>query len=117
MKDLIKMGLFSLLLAAPAYAQPAAKSMDSTNCPAAAQMGDMQKSMGALLNDSDGMMKMMKDPAQLVRMQKMHDQMGVMMVNMSQMNGGMMNGGMMQGGKPATPPDASDDHGARQPEK
>ena len=120
MRNLIKLCLFSALLATPSYAQAAAKNGAAADCPAKAQMGDMQKSMGALLGDSEGMMKMMKDPAQLARMQKMHDQMAVMMVNMQKMNGGMMGsgmmqGGMMQGGKkiegtPATPEDHAAPH-------
>jgi hypothetical protein len=121
MKNLIKLCLFSALLTAPAYAQTG-KGTAMADCPGKAQMGDMQKSMGALLGDSESIMKMMKDPAQLARMQKMHDQMGAMMVNMQKMNGmsgmmggGMMGGSMMRSGKPATPP--ADDHGARHPDK
>jgi hypothetical protein len=118
MKNLIKLSLLSTLLAAPVHAQVAGNKMDTANCPA--QMVDMQKSMGVLLRDNDGMMKMMKDPVQLARMQKMHDQMAGMMDMMQKMNGGMMGGGMMGDGmraKTATPPAASDDHAAHHPDK
>ena len=103
MRNLIKLCLFSALLTAPAYAQAATKSASKADCPAMAQMGNMQKSLGILLGDSEGMMKMMKDPAQLARMQNMHDQMAVMMVNMQKMNGGMMQGGMKMKAMPASP--------------
>ena len=110
MKKLITLCLFSALLAAPAVA--AEKS--AADCPGKAQMGEMQKSMGTLLGDSEGMMKMMKDPAQRARMQKMHDQMSLMMVNMRKMNGqgGMMGGSMMQGAKPNPAPEDHETHHA-----
>ena len=58
-----------------------------------------KKSMGAMMSNTNGMMESMTDPALKARMQKMHEQMAVMMVNMQKMNGtmGMMGGGMMQG--------------------
>lgn len=100
-----------------APSQPAQeKPMEGMNCPL---MGSMQKNMGMMMGDMDGMMQMMSDPVMKERMQKMHANMGAMMQQMMGMQKGM-GGMMMQGGKTddkpvndapaAAAPEANDPH-------
>ena len=123
MKNLLKLCLFSALLALPAYGQTAEIAKDAANCP---MMGTMQRNMGAMMKDMNVMMTDTTDPAMKVRMEKMQDKMNAMMANMQKMGGGkmgggMMGGGMMQGGAtqgraPSTTPSANpDDHASHRP--
>jgi hypothetical protein len=148
MKTLIRSCLFSALLALPVAASaqndttpkaetvPKAASGMMMACPMMADMGAMQKDMGAMMSDVDGMMKDTKDAATKEHLQKMHDRMAAMMVNMQKMGGmmGNMMGGMTSGAQqpgsaaptapaapaapatPATPAPASpEDHQAHHP--
>ena len=123
MKALHKLCLFSALLALPSYAQSAEAQKATPNCPMTGtiqkNMGAMQSDMGVMMQNMNMMMASAGDPAMKARMQKMHDQMGMMMTGMQKMNGGIMGGGMMQNGKApdSAPSGASkpEDHAAHHP--
>lgn len=89
--------------AAKAEAPKAAPGMMMA-CPMMGDMAAMQKDMGAMMGEVEGMMKNTKDPAQNEHLQKMHDRMTAMMVNMQKMSAmhGMM-GNMTSGGMPGAP--------------
>jgi len=113
--------LASTLLALPGVAHADTKPAPGMNWPMMGDAAGMQKDMGAMMTDMSAMLKDTSDPALKARMQKMHEQMAAMMINMRKMNGmmdgGMMGGGMM-GGKAApslTPPAAPEDHAAHHP--
>ena len=117
MKIFLRAYLFSALLALPVAASaqtdttpkdgaPKAVGGMMMNCPMMTDMGGMEKDLGAMMSDVDGMMKDAKDPAAKDHLQKMHDRMAAMMVNMQKM-GGMM--GNMMG---AAPPGAQQPGGA-----
>ena len=117
--------LFSAALMLPAYAyaqgEATPKGMGGLNCPMTTDTTAMQKDLGTMMKDVDGMMKGTLNAAMKDHLQKMHDQMTAMMVNMQKM-GGMMAGGMMQGGqqpgsaaqskpdKPSVSPEDQDAH-------
>jgi hypothetical protein len=125
MKTLIKTCLLSAMLILPvnAYAQSdvPAESASAMNCPMTAQTADVQKNMNAMMTDMGAMMNSTRDPSMKAHMQKMHEQMSAMMVNMRKMGGGMMGGAMPPGGKDTdsasstTPPSAPEDHEAHHP--
>ena len=125
MKTLIKTCLLSAMLTLPVnvYAQSdvPAKNASGMNCPMTAQTADMQKNMNAMMTDMGAMMNSTGDLSMKARMEKMHEQMSAMMVNMHKMGGGMTGGAMPQGGKDmgrapsATPPAAPEGHEAHHP--
>ena len=138
MKIFLRAYLFSALLALPVAASaqtdttpkdgaPKAMGGMMMNCPMMTDMGGMEKDLGAMMNDVDGMMKDAKDPAAKDHLQKMHDRMAAMMVNMQKMGGmmgNMMGGRTTQGSQqpgsaapavPATPPVSPEDHQAHHP--
>lgn len=133
MKTLTRIGFFSAMLALPisasaqtdatpqADAAPKAAGM-MMNCPMMTDMGSMQKDFGVMMSDVEGMMRDTKDPATKEALQKMHDRMAVMMVNMQKVGGmgGRMPPGNRQPGSsaptaPATPPASPEDHQAHHP--
>ena len=139
MNTLIRAGLFSAMLALPlaasaqtdttpkADAAPKAAGGMMMNCPMMTDMGGMQKDLGVMMGDVEGMTKDAKDPATKETLQKMHDRMAAMMVNMQKMGGmmgNMMGGRTTQGSQqpgsaapavPATPPVSPEDHQAHHP--
>jgi hypothetical protein len=139
MKILVRAGLLSALLALPftasaqtdttpkADAAPKATGGMMMNCPMMTDMGGMQKDLGLMMGDVEGMTKDAKDPATKETLQKMHDRMAAMMVNMQKMGGmmgNMMGGRATQSGQqpgsaapaaPATPPASPEDHQAHHP--
>ncbi len=134
MKPLMKACLFSAMLTLPITASaqsdvapktqgPGAASM--MNCPMMADMRGMQKDLGAMMSDVDGMMKNAKDATTKDNLQKMHSHMAAMMANM-QMMANMMGRTTTQGAQqpnnstpaaPENPPVAPQDHEAHHPEK
>jgi len=106
MKNLLKLCLFSTLLALPAYGQAAEIAKGAANCP---MMGTMQRNMGAMIKDMNVMMTNTTDPIMKARMEKMQDKMSAMGANMQNMGGGMMHGGAVQGSAPSTTPSAKPD--------
>ena len=128
MKPLIKIFLFSAMLAVPVAANAqtslAPKSASGMNCPMMTDKSAMQKDMGAMMKDMSAMMTKTSDPSMKGSMQKMHNQMSAMMAKMQMMSGGMggMKGGaMMQDRKNSgkapsvASPAAPDDHAAHHP--
>jgi hypothetical protein len=139
MQTLMRAGLLSALLALPltasaqtdttpkADAAPKPTGGMMMNCPMMTDIGGMQKDLGVLMGDVEGMTKDAKDPAIKETLQKMHDRMAAMMVNMQKMGGmmgNMMGGRAPQGGQqpgsaqpsaPATPPASPEDHQAHHP--
>jgi hypothetical protein len=135
----MRAGLFSAMLALPltasaqtdttpkADAAPKAADGMMMNCPMMTDMGGMQKDLGVMMGDVEGMTKDAKDAATKETLQKMHDRMAAMMVNMQKragMMGNMMGGRTTQGGQqpgsaapaaPATPPVSPEDHQAHHP--
>lgn len=124
MRNAIRACLLSAMLVLPAYALTGTdqKSASGMHCPMMAGSGDMQKGMNGMMTEMRAVMDNINDPALKTRMQKMHDQMGAMMVNMQKMSGCMI-GAMMQGKPkaadpaPAAPaiPTAAEDHEAHHP--
>ena len=98
------------------------------HCPMMDKMGDMQKGMGDMMGDMDGMIKMTSDPAMKEHMQKMHEKMEAMMQQMSgmpkmcgkncpmkeKMGMGKMDGGTTNNAPAAVSPE---DHAAHHPDK
>ena len=139
MNTLMRAGLFSAMLALPLTASaqtdttpkvdaaPKAAGGMMMNCPMMTDMGGMQKDLGVMMGNVEGMTKDAKDPATKEALQKMHDRMAAMMVNMQKMGGmmgNMMGGRTTQGGQqpgnsapaaPATPPVSPEDHQAHHP--
>jgi hypothetical protein len=139
MNTLMRAGLLSAMLALPLTASaqtdttpkadtaPKAAGGMMMNCPMMTDMGGMQKDLGVMMGDVEGMTKDAKDPATKETLQKMHDRMAAMMVNMQKMGGmmgNMMGGRTTQGGQqpgsaapaaPATPPVSPEDHQAHHP--
>ena len=120
MNPLRKICLLSAILAFPAsgYAQTdtAPKSSNGMNCPMTADMGAMQKNMGGMMADMSAMTTGMRDPSMKARMEKMHDQMTAMMVNMQKMGGSAMPRGQTPGSAAlATPPASPEEHDAHHP--
>lgn len=135
MKTVIRACLFSAMLALPVASSAqddAARRADTApkaaggmmmNCPMMADMGGMQKDLGAMVGDVGGMIRDAKDPTAKEHLQKMHDRMAAMMVNMM---GGMTSGAQQPGSAaptapaapatPATPaPVSPEDHQAHHP--
>ena len=136
MKMLIRASLFAGMLALPVAAsaqndaapraeapqQAAGRTM--MNCPMMADMGGMQKDLGALMSDVDRMIDDTKDAASKEHLQKMHGRMAAMRANLEKMGGMMGNrmGGMMPGAQqpppapttPATPLASPQDHQVHQ---
>jgi len=77
MKNLIKTGLFTVMLTLPVYAYAQETAMPQKDmtvmCPMAGDMAALQKDMGRMMGEMGGMMDMMSDPAMKERMQAMHD--------------------------------------------
>ena len=136
MKHLMMTCALAALLALPfaASAQKAAPKADAPaasstmmNCPMMGNMAGMQKDMGSVMSEMQAMMKDTKDPALKDRIQKMHDRMSAMMVNMQNMSSMGMMGNMMGGQQPGnaapakqqatppSPPESPEDHAAHHP--
>lgn len=102
-------------LALPLSVTAQQQSMGNMPCP-------MMDNMGEMMGDMNSMMQMMSDPAMKERMQKMHDGMGAMMKQMSDMHnnsgGGMMCGDMKEQASEDKPAVVSpEDHEAHHPDK
>ena len=127
MKAIVKAGVLLAVVAAPVYAQSGAnQAAVGMNCPMMTDAADMQKQMGAMMNDMRTMMEGSADPAMKTRIQAMHERMSAMMANMQKMQGAMMRVPGPGSGKsadpaesaPASPPAAAkEDHEAHHPEK
>jgi hypothetical protein len=123
MKATVKACVLLAVVAAPVYAQSGANQpTGGMNCPMMTDAADMQKQMGAMMNDMRAMMEGSADPATKTRMQAMHERMNAMMANMQKMQG-MMRGPAAGTGKANEPPAASppaaekEDHEAHHPGK